>query len=101
MKTFKFLLLFNLFFYAGILFAISVASLLIYNIGFDSYKTLIINFHNILPIILLVLNMLLVLIKTIESMLKWSSLYIKYIITSRKKRIGYISSDEIFFSNSL
>jgi hypothetical protein len=99
MKSIKFLLFFNLFFYAGILFTISVGSLLIYNIGFDSYKTLLINFHTILPFIFLAINVFLFIILTVRSFLKWSNLYIDFLITARKKRSDFISVERISFSN--
>ncbi len=99
MKTIKFFLLFNLFLYSGILFTICISALAVYQIDFNSFKMLIINYHQILPFILLVINFILISIKTVKSLLVFSNLYIAKLIESRKKRSDFISVERISFSN--
>lgn len=99
MKTIKFIFYFNLFFYTGMIFTISIASLLVYNIGFNSYKSLIINFHSILPYLLLSVNFILISFIMVKSILKYSELYVANLIAARKKRNDFISVENISFSN--
>lgn len=101
MKTAKFFLFFNLFFYAAIIATVSFSSILVYNYSFDNYKSLILKLHNILPYAFLVINAIVAFIRISQSFLNMTGFYINHLIKARKKRNGYISLENISFSNSL
>lgn len=101
MKTVKFFLFFNLFFYASIIGTISFSALLVYNLDLNTYKSLIFKIHSILPFAFLIINAIIALILISQSFLNMTGFYINHLIKARKKRNGYISLENISFSNSL
>lgn len=101
MKTAKFFLFFNLFFYAAIIATVSFSSLLVYNYSFNDFKSLIIKLHMLLPYAFFLINAIMALVLISQSFLNMTGFYINHLIKARKKRNGYISLENISFSNSL
>ena len=99
MKTIKFFLLFNLFFYTAILTMIILSSLFVYQIDFKSLSILLLKYCNIFPTIFVIVNATLVLIKAYEKISEWSKNPSKRMnLSKRMNRI--ISRNELSFTNN-
>ncbi|MFZ4399176.1 MAG: hypothetical protein ACOYO1_04005 [Bacteroidales bacterium] len=99
MKTFKFILFFNLFFYSSMLFTLIFASLVVYQIDFNSLKLILIKLYNFFPVIFSIVNITLIFILIFEFIYKWSVLQmIKLHFSDRTKR-SFISGNKLSLSN--
>ncbi len=101
MKTIKFFFLFNLFFYLSILFTIIVSALIVYQIDFDSFEALLVRYHKALPIIFVIINITLLLIRVSEIATLWSWKFVKNLVLNGKDYKKLSSFNKLSFSASV
>jgi len=100
MKTMKFIIYFNLFFYTSIIFTVFFASLVVYQIEINSLKLILIKFFNAFPVIFGVVNITLVLILVFEGFSKWWASQLKNVNYTSIKRDKQITSNKLSLSNN-
>jgi hypothetical protein len=101
MKTLKFVLLFNLFVYSVILMTLTMSALFAYQIDFDSFEDLLLRYHKALPLIFLIVNSALLLIRVSEIVTAWSWKFVKNLVFNGKYYKKLANSSDLSFSGSI